>query len=1038
MRYQDAKTRVDGVINSRPVTTTELVIGKFHGVAVPVFFVTVLLSIAASVLQISFGLPFRIQPHLVYLWLLAFPAICFIVSLVYFLLSVVKSRAVAIILANAYIIVFFIFIMMRGELIPPPYCPLIDYSGFSLSPFYSDLIGFAGLTHILAQRLYIVSLSALFLSVTVCLYPRLPGRRSWALVITVLAALYSIYYNISVISAVRETGGARKEAKAEQKALACRPPTSVSHYDLTVGFREGGRIAVRALLTLRNPNREPITEHIFILNRGLTVTEVSLPQGKRLPFKRGKTTLLLELPPLEPGKELRVSVSYEGFIDSHCLFLDSRHELADLRGISRGNIGLLGHLASYIGGDYTFLVPESRWYPSPNCDYGYKYPEKRPANFATARIRVTVPREQTAISQGKLVKEISKGKEKIFIWESEIPLPKYSVNAGVYEKTGGVFAGVRANLYYHKGHEKNVAFFADVKGEIGKYIEDWFARTTEKTDLTFPFPSISVIEVPSQMRPFSGGWASPSIMVQPGIIMVKETGFFGANFERSYRSRKEKAEVRKKDSTKEKLKIELLKQFFDLDFMGGSIEHNAMPNYWRFRVSTRGSLHPLLDYAINSYISELAVGSRPFHAVYMMENLQKVIGKGIGSYFLGRRDKRREVSWRDAFIEASIDDVKAYEAMTKKPLDDFDPDDDPKLFFEVMNLKGRAFVRMLHEILGPDDFKRLIGLLLERYQYRSFDMVAFRRLAEEVHGQPLGWFFEQWLKSSRLPGFEILQWEAYKIKGTGPGPRYQVLLRIKNGEDAKGFCKVILVTESDTVERKLKFDGDQIREIGFVVPGEPKRLDLDWIFAMNRKNRRILLSIPERERSAVPFDGERIITPTEIERFTVIVDDLDDGFSLQGGESSSFLRPGGGRKELQEFMGFGMPGDRWQVWRNCSGAYGQYNPCLKLKGPGSGDCSATWRSRIKRDGLYEVFTYMGLRRKDILGAMAKIGSNYRYEITHRDGVEVIRFDASCAELGWNSLGTFPFTSGKEVEVVLSDDADGIVAADAIKLVPIRE
>ncbi len=62
----------------------------------------------------------------------------------------------------------------------------------------------------------------------------------------------------------------------------------------------------------------------------------------------------------------------------------------------------------------------------------------------------------------------------------------------------------------------------------------------------------------------------------------------------------------------------------------------------------------------------------------------------------------------------------------------------------------------------------------------------------------------------------------------------------------------------------------------------------------------------------------------------------------------------------------------------------------------------------------------------------RLGSNYQYTIEHEDGPETVTFDATGAEEGWNSLGTWYFSPDNEAVVLLSDQADGAVIADAVK------
>ncbi|MDY6953365.1 MAG: hypothetical protein SWE60_17790, partial [Thermodesulfobacteriota bacterium] len=56
-----------------------------------------------------------------------------------------------------------------------------------------------------------------------------------------------------------------------------------------------------------------------------------------------------------------------------------------------------------------------------------------------------------------------------------------------------------------------------------------------------------------------------------------------------------------------------------------------------------------------------------------------------------------------------------------------------------------------------------------------------------------------------------------------------------------------------------------------------------------------------------------------------------------------------------------------------------------------------------------------------------------YTINYDGGSETIDIDCTTNGCVWNLLGTYPFAVGTSGSIVLSDDADGILIADAIKL-----
>jgi hypothetical protein len=69
--------------------------------------------------------------------------------------------------------------------------------------------------------------------------------------------------------------------------------------------------------------------------------------------------------------------------------------------------------------------------------------------------------------------------------------------------------------------------------------------------------------------------------------------------------------------------------------------------------------------------------------------------------------------------------------------------------FRIYNMmtytKPSAVLRMLREYLGRPTTERVLREYSRRYQFKHVTGEDFRRVAEEVSGRPLGWFWEQWI-----------------------------------------------------------------------------------------------------------------------------------------------------------------------------------------------------------------------------------------------------------------------------------------------------
>jgi RHS repeat-associated protein len=99
----------------------------------------------------------------------------------------------------------------------------------------------------------------------------------------------------------------------------------------------------------------------------------------------------------------------------------------------------------------------------------------------------------------------------------------------------------------------------------------------------------------------------------------------------------------------------------------------------------------------------------------------------------------------------------------------------------------------------------------------------------------------------------------------------------------------------------------------------------------------------------------------------------------------------------------------------------------RRKAAGTGAATFTWTPPITAAQQYRVYARWV--------ADADHATNARYRVYHDFGSSTILVNQRVRGGDWVLLGTYTMTPGANPRVVLSDDADGVVVADAIKLVP---
>ena len=101
---------------------------------------------------------------------------------------------------------------------------------------------------------------------------------------------------------------------------------------------------------------------------------------------------------------------------------------------------------------------------------------------------------------------------------------------------------------------------------------------------------------------------------------------------------------------------------------------------------------------------------------------------------------------------------------------------------------------------------------------------------------------------------------------------------------------------------------------------------------------------------------------------------------------------------------------------------------VMLVPPGAAANTATWTPNVAQAGQYEVYARWTQH--------ANRATNATYTVTHAAGSSAVSVNQQQGGGAWNLLGTFSLTPGSAHKVALTDQANGFVIADAIRLVPV--
>ena len=995
-RAGDERAHVHEVVDASPISTAELVIGKYVGATTALASLSLIVLVATVMIQAAkisiTGLPFTLEPYLVYLTLMALPSLVFASALTFLLGAVLRKQTAVALTVGAYTIAVVLFLGKR-------YDGVFDFGAFFAPLFCSDLMGVGEVSDVVRQRFMYVVLALGLLGLSINRYPRLSQSSGWMWIGRGMAAVGLLgsasVYGYSEYAADRvEAYGADLLSLQQQYAGRLQP--EATHYSVDVTLLE--RVPLKATTSIRlvNPHSVSIDTLVLSLNPGLTVTDLAF-DGVVADFRvAGK--LLLIPGTIAPADSVMVTVSYSGDIDvdafdltkSESRLQKSRHPFYK------------GDMTAWIDRRSIYLPPRSGWYPTMGPDDRDREPD-----YTTADLKVNVPKSLSVATQGVVADSSASDGRLATTWRVDTAVPVLSLNAGVYDVFEATVHGVDVAMYIHPHHKRQVTFFDGAEESVLEALDQILDVMEQDTGLPYPFPRLSVVEVPFQIQWYFHGWEERGGLVQPGILMVEEDVLLGKRFKRDMDRRKR---FSRGDPDPVQIKRDLfvsavLETFFSKEGGRGGLFRSPIVQLWSFDRSFSGEQSALVERGL---------------PLFLQQDVETTLREASSSQnrrrgrFRGRRGRRGPQRSETAAWDTLMTQ------MGKRSFADLDPDAEPDLYRRALNAKGPTMFRMVESVVGDDSFLSSLGAIGEQSKFESvpFEDVetAFTEgTRRQDRKETISRLVNEWIYSTHVPGYTLTKASAVKMDDGWGAVVYQVKVRVRNAEPGRGYVQVTVMSGEDEAVKGVEIEGGSEVEVGLIIWDRPTRVTVDPFFARNRRPMLAPLSIPEQVVDGRPRSYVKPVEDDGSRLSEVIVDNEDEGFSMPVRRVTKYLRPQ-------------LKGGNWTK-RDLPMAFGRYETNFRWKRSGDGAQPAVWRARMPQEGEYDVaYYYPPPQMRGRLG-LSKV---FELKVTHSAGSDTLRMESKHMKAGWNLLGRFKFAEDEEAYVELSDDANGRLYADAIR------
>ena len=202
-----------------------------------------------------------------------------------------------------------------------------------------------------------------------------------------------------------------------------------------------------------------------------------------------------------------------------------------------------------------------------------------------------------------------------------------------------------------------------------------------------------------------------------------------------------------------------------------------------------------------------------------------------------------ETEVRDTYVEAlTVENPPLIQAAR---LEDYSPE-----YWATTAAKGAAVYQMLRNVLGEDNFKAFLKAVPERFANKSVSTDDISKLASDLAGQDLGFFFIQWIESSGAPQFKL----EYTVYRTNKG--FRIMGKIQQDLDTFRMpVDLKIETEGNPEFKRVEVAGPSSE---FLVEtfGKPKKVEIDPNLRVLRMSSQMRVSVAIRRGEMFTEIGE--------------------------------------------------------------------------------------------------------------------------------------------------------------------------------------
>lgn len=1068
VRARDERDRMTEILDSRPLSNIELILGKVGGMVfmvwIPLVLVTCCFQLFGTVAHlINLPVGDTIEPwSLAGFWLAALTSLVLWCSVIVLIAVVIRHRLLVAIIAIG-LVALQVWCTFNLPIFLQPLLTILPVLGYS-----SDMLPIAipegeGV-RILAHWILAVAL----LAFAIALHPRRDGQSlglAGGLGLFVISGALLAYYSYQSLERINRIDDWRAAHEAK-KALSVGDMQSLSG---TVTFARGDEVRLDLDIELQAPEDKTLPTLLFTLNPGIEVTGV-MADGENATWRQENGMLEVDHT-LSAGANATIHLTAAGTPDESFGYLDTFFRV-ETAGAMKANLGLLGLKISIFDSDYIAMPPGAHWLPSTGTDVPQGDPRSHPYDYYQIDLEVVVPSDWLVAGPGQREQLDTDDEQTRYRFNPDAPVPHVGLFAAQFERRVMEAAGIHFEVLFSPLHSKNFDLMTPSAEHLKEGLTELFTNASNM-GIAYPYDSLTLVETPTQLRGYGGGWRMDTAQSMPSVMMLRENGFPTARFDRPFGIDSTWYEDREDGIGGAQL--EAMERFTRNDFSGGNLYSGVTRNFLSFQTSAVGDGAHAINFVLDALTATLLTKTTGYFSAHEFES-----ARVLGSEVLIATVTGRSESISQTLIDSVTDRPSVWDRTLGTPLSLLEPNEDPGQALNVLTLKGYAVAESLVAGLGYEKAGLLLSSLIEKYRGRHFEATDFHALADELE-LDLVPLLGDWLHDTALPGFLVSPVAMVRLTDDELGrPRYQTTLHLRNDESAPGLATI---NYQWGARKKAKWDGTKpVRvpphssvEIGIVTSTTIYQMYLQPYLSLNRDNVPLQINQPDAKEqiNAEAFVGSKPSDWQLPQTDDIIVDDLDSGFVVVSDKeipTEVEFRGPGRRADIKIDMDQGLPEHKAMfgsptVWSRAKDdqSYGKYRRTYALVQSGEGDQRAMFTVDLPEAGRWRLAYYLSRQfasgRADMANARkkrAKDGEHkgsesaqqnwairrqvgeFQMQLTTNGESRPIEFDAQSGVSGWNDLGEFDLPAGTTTLSISDANTGPLVVADAIRWRPSSE